>query len=437
MTGWRPSTARGIVLFAHKTAPRSAANCHQRPSLFRRMWWLTASMGVLLVLLFWGLMVIAEDQLERISLHQWLDAEATQYERNWQLYGTSGRLPNPYAFDFYQQEQAPQWLSTYQQSGFYEHQLGPEDKHFLVQHHPSGAGLYYLVFKDNADDFLDPFEEQLHHGALLTGVLLSILLMLCGYYLVRTLRQPLQELLTRIPQLAPGQAAADVSARFRELAQIEQQLLTSKQQIEGYFRREQEFNRFASHEIRTPLMVLQGSAELLAQIPAVQAQPLAQRAIQRIEQSCSDIRLLTEVFLLLGQERIDTHHIQPVDIGQRLNNLIPSLQTLFNSSGLAVHQNVNETAVVISAPPGLVDVLLTNLLKNAFIHGYQHIQIELSRQTLTICNGVSPDSHPTPGYGYGLQISARICERLGWSLEDGKDSHEFRIIVRWPEQPAH
>ncbi|MCY0966270.1 sensor histidine kinase [Parathalassolituus penaei] len=401
------------------------------------MWWLTASMGLLLVLLFWGLMVIAEDQLERISLHQWLDAEATQYERNWQLYGTSGRLPNPYAFDFYQQEQAPQWLSTYQQSGFYEHQLGPEDKHFLVQHHPSGAGLYYLVFKDNADDFLDPFEEQLHHGALLMGLLMSILLMLCGYYLVRTLRQPLQELLTRIPQLAPGQAASVVSARFQELAQIEQQLLASKQQIEGYFRREQEFNRFASHEIRTPLMVLQGSAELLAQIPAVQAQPLAQRAIQRIEQSCSDIRLLTEVFLLLGQERIDTHHIQPVDIGQRLNNLIPSLQTLFNSSGLAVHQNVNETAVVISAPPGFVDVLLTNLLKNAFIHGHQHIQIELSRQTLTICNGVSPDSHPTPGYGYGLQISARICERLGWSLDDDQDDHEFRIIVRWPEQPAH
>lgn len=56
----------------------------------------------------------------------------------------------------------PLWLKEYTTPGYYEHHLGPEDKHFLVRQHPSGKGLFYVVFKDNADDYLDEYESKLH-----------------------------------------------------------------------------------------------------------------------------------------------------------------------------------------------------------------------------------------------------------------------------------
>ncbi|MCV5246758.1 hypothetical protein OFC58_39780, partial [Escherichia coli] len=73
-------------------------------------------------------------------------------------------------------------------------------------------------------------------------------------------------------------------------------MLDNKNDIAGYFKREQEFSRFASHELRTPIMVIKGSTDILTRLPD---QPrVAQKAITRMQSACDEMRVLTEAFLL-------------------------------------------------------------------------------------------------------------------------------------------
>lgn len=404
---------------------------HKNPSFFNRLTLTTGLLSLSFISLFWLVILVAEDQMEVISLHHWLDAEARMFERDYQIRGEAADLPNHYEFDSYWSEQPmPKWLQEYRQSGFYEHHLGPEDKHFLVRPHPSGRGLFYVVFKDNADDYLDEYESKLHVFILTLGFVLLLLTVGFGLYLVRQMAVPLRNVVSKIKLMSPEQPAFSVEARFDELRAIEQALYDSKQHIAAFFQREQEFSRFAAHEIRTPLMVLQGSAELLAQL--YNEDPLAQRALARTEQACQDIALLTDTFLLLGKAHIDDSHFQQVV-------LVPLIHSQFalaqGAVGGAEPPQLRVLAEIsLRAPPSFIKVALLNLFKNALAYGDGGVWITLENQTLTVKNRCGEAN--TQGFGYGLVIVERICSRLGWHLQVRRDDSSFVVKVTFTSQAA-
>jgi signal transduction histidine kinase len=406
---------RGIVLSQTK-----------KPKLFYKLILLTGSMGAIFIMLFWLVVVISEDQLELISLHHWLESEAAMFEQDYKFYGHRDSVPNHYEFDIYFSDSyRPNWLKSYTTPGFYEHHLGPEDKHFLVRPDPSGAGLFYVVFKDDADDYLDEYESKLHLFTLSLGVLIIVLTFIYGLYQVRQIALPLQKVLGKIRLMPPDQPDFSVEAHYQELAIIEQALANSKSRIANYFRREQEFSRFAAHEIRTPLMVLQGSAEILSQLQS--EHPLTQKASQRISQACADISLLTDTFLLLGKEHIDSHHYQTLALDQLVIQQLATTQKLFGNSNLHCNLQIS-AAVEVSAPNSFVIVLLNNLLKNAFSYAATELSIALQPDSLVIRNDISADAEGS-GYGYGLVIIERICDRLHWQFSTGKTATEFRVMI--------
>lgn len=385
-------------------------------------------MGTVFILLFWLVIVIAEDQMELISLHHWLESEATMFEQDYQHYGHRFSIPNHYEFDLYfSDSKMPNWLKSYTQPGFYEHHLGPEDKHFLVRPDPSGSGLFYVVFKDDADDYLDEYESKLHLVALSLGLLITLLMFLFGLYLVRQIAAPLQKVLGKITLMAPDQPEFKVDARYHELAAIEQALLDSKLRIASYFKREQEFSRFAAHEIRTPLMVIQGSADLLAQLELTH--PLAHKASKRINHACADISLLTDTFLLLGKEHIDAHHYQQLDLTAMLSQQWQLIKNLYASDGIECRIALNH-AFLFDAPPSFVIVLINNLLKNAFSYAATQLSVSVENDILTISNDYKAE-HATSGYGYGygLVIIERICDRMQWTFNVVKTSTLFTVQI--------
>jgi len=103
---------------------------------------------------------------------------------------------------------------------------------------------------------------------------------------------------------------------------------------------------------------------------------------------------------------------------------------------------------LISANPSLLDVLLTNLIKNAFLHNTLGgtIEIKIEASTFTITNSSSlPDipkdklfhrffkqSQNKESWGLGLAIVKKICDVNGWGLlystRDG--SHTFSVKFR-------
>ncbi|MCF7718735.1 HAMP domain-containing histidine kinase [Aeromonas jandaei] len=384
------------------------------PSLRHRLIMALGGAGVVLLVLLSGLMMVAEDKMEELSLRHWLEAEVTRYSDDWLRLGATAAAPSPRQFSSYWTESGrlPRWLQPYQTLGFFEHQLGKEDKHFLVARHPSGKGMLYLVFNDDADDYLDPYEDKLHLATRLIGLALLLGCLGFGIWLVRHITGPLQRLQHRVAHLTPDQADFIPDAPWQELRDIELALLAGKQEVSAVFAREQEFSRFASHELRTPNMVIQGSAALLGKVSDLPAP--AERAVTRIRAAADEMALLTETFLLLGRkEEVERpkQQVAPL-IRQELARLAPLLQR----EALDIRLVLDEASEVDS-PLSLLAIALGNLLKNALSYAEGHIDIELSGPVLTISNPTAAAPDQILGYGCGLTIIQRICEKLGWQIE--------------------
>lgn len=403
------------------------------PSLRKRLILALGGAGLLLLLILSLLMVVAEDKMEELSLRHWLEAEVTRYNDDWLRLGHAAPAPSPRQFSSYWTEagRLPAWLKPYQTPGFFEHQLGEEDKHFLVHAHPSGQGLLYLVFNDNADDYLDPYEDRLHLVTRLIGLALLLGCIAFGIWLVRHITRPLDRLRQRVAHLTPDQVDFVPDAPWQELREIELALLAGKHEVAAVFAREQEFSRFASHELRTPNMVIQGSAALLGKVSDLPAP--AARAASRIRAASDEMALLTETFLLLGRK--EAVERPPQWVAPLIERELARLAPLLQRENLDIRLNLDEQSEV-QAPLSLLAIALGNLLKNALSYAEGHIEIALQGQVLTISNPTAAAPDQILGYGCGLTIIQRICEKLGWQietrLEDGVFSARLVMITSEP-----
>lgn len=389
----------------------------------------------LMFLLFWGLIYFAQDRLEVISLEHRLTTETKEYVKNYKRYGFRADKPDPQELDTYwSKEELPQWLQTYQQPGFFEEQLGQEDKHFLVTKHPSGQGWLYVVYQDDADDYLDEYEDRLHLITFLVGAIFLIAVIGYGMYFVRLISRPLIEIEHKIDAMAPNKPAFTVDTEYKETQSIEHTLLNNKAQIAAYFQREQEFSRFASHELRTPIMVIKGSTELLKKVPNMPA--IASKAVTRIDEAGHQMQILTEAFLLLGKEEVEPHHFSNEPLSSHIHQALETMVQYFAKQNIS-YQLQEREAGCVEAPSSFVDIVMVNLIKNAFSYSIGDIQVELERQTLTVMNHHQGNDLHNSGYGCGLAIIERICSRMAWQFETHNDGQSFVAKVVFEGQPSH
>ncbi|ARD20532.1 sensor histidine kinase [Shewanella japonica] len=404
-------------------------NNKQYPSIYRHIR-RHLSISLLVIFCFFGSTVyLAESKLEVISLHHWLDTELDRYEKEYAIYGLATKLPNTAEFDTYWTErEVPDWLAPFQQIGFNEHLLGSEDKHFIIANHPSGKGLMYIVFKKDADDFLDIYEESLHTYIIFLGLFIGLGVVIYSFYFMRLISSPLLAIEQKITLMKPNQQMSKLQTKYRETRHIEQTFINNKKDIEGFFQRETEFSRFSSHELRTPIMVIKGSTELLAKIP--NQLPVAQKAIKRVQQACEDMEILSEAFLLLGKESIEEAHFKEVQLEDAVRKQLDELQVLFLKQGLDYSLHLHQPAT-IKCPPSFVSIVINNLIKNAFSYSVADIQVSLQQRQLTITNRHQGNETYQAGYGCGLVIVERVCERMGWIFTSKDTGEEFIAFVQF------
>lgn len=393
------------------------------PSLYKHICWSFGLLTFAIFVLYWSVIYVAEEQLEVISLHHWLDTIATKYQHDYELVGMDATLPDSNEFiSYWDQQGLPEWLQSYQQIGFYEHLLGSEDKHFKIIPHPSGQGLFYIVFKDDADDYLDHYEKQLHLFMISVGVVTTLLMLLYGLYLTRAISKPFDEIQRKISMMPPGNALFSIDTAYSESREIEFALLQSKMDIAKYFQREQEFTRFSSHEMRTAIMVIKGSTELLQRIP--HESKVANKALARLEFACDDLTVLTDTFLLLGRKELSVHHFQSCVLEALLTRQLNEMDPLFNKQRMKYELVINNNITVL-APESFLVVVINNLMKNALDYSIGDIQIRLNHEMLVVSNPYDNQIGINAGYGCGLIIVERICERMKWSLNIIDDGDEF------------
>ncbi|WP_417881167.1 sensor histidine kinase [Vibrio sp.] len=397
------------------------------PSFFKKIRLTFIVLTSVMFLLFGGLIYFAQDRLEMISLEHRLTTETQEYLKNYRRYGFKAAQPDPQELDTYwSKEEHPDWLEPYQTPGFFEVQLGPEDKHFLVTKHPSGSGWLYVVFQDDADDYLDEYEDNLHLITFLVGAVFLMAVMAYGLYFVRLFSRPLIQIESKIDSMAPDKPDFVVDTPYKETRSIEYTLLDNKAKIASYFQREQEFSRFASHELRTPIMVIKGSTELLRKVPDMPR--VATKAVNRIEYAGNQMQILTEAFLLLGKEDIEAHHISREPLSEHIYTVLENMSEYFSTQD-ATYQFKEVNPGTIDAPSSFIDIVMTNLLKNAFSYSIGDIVVELTDKSLIITNQHDGNDMHNSGYGCGLVIIERVCNRMNWQFNTENNGKLFKARV--------
>ncbi|MDZ7922891.1 MAG: HAMP domain-containing sensor histidine kinase [Marinagarivorans sp.] len=225
------------------------------------------------------------------------------------------------------------------------------------------------------------------------------------------------------------------SSRFGddEVGVLAETIEKTLERISAFVERERYFTSSASHELRTPITVITGALELLEQSDLSAADV---KVVDRVRRATLDMKTTIEMFLCLARETDDGLYDEQFLVMPLVRKAIDQQSNLL--SGKCLDVDVDELAKPsVHGHPQAFSIAVNNLVRNAFEHtldGQGPVTICIKEHELLVTNHVSADEQHTPteaqshGYGLGLGIVQRLCERNGWSFSLHAD--ETRVVAR-------
>ena len=307
---------------------------------------------------------------------------------------------------------------------------------FVSQQSDDLGPRLYLVF----------FSEDVSQLAFYFGILpLSLALLLVYGFSFLTYRlshraiSPIVKLADYLQEFRFGsynQPAVDLGD-LRALANLEVDVMIDSidsfaERLDTFIERERIFTRDASHELRTPIAVFKGSLDLLQRKSDRSEDDV--KAFARMRRTVGDMEGLIETLLLLarGEEVERIHEIRC------LNELIPGyveqLAPMAAERGLDL--SIDEQAQLwVKAPSRVIQIILTNLLRNAINYTQQgSVVVRIRKNTISVIDtgiGMSPEElqhafepfyrgersrASSMGHGLGLSIVRRLVHQFDWLI---------------------
>lgn len=211
------------------------------------------------------------------------------------------------------------------------------------------------------------------------------------------------------------------------------------ERISAFVARERYFTNSASHELRTPITVITGALELLEQSDLSAADV---KVVDRVRRATLDMKTTIEMFLCLARETDDGLYDEQFLVMPLVSQAIEQQRHLL--SGKLVDVEIDQLAKPkVCGHPQAFSIAVNNLVRNAFeqtFAGQGPITILIKEHELLVTNQVSSeaDGRHTPteassfhGYGLGLGIVQRLCERNGWSFSLHADEARVAARLSW------
>ncbi len=391
--------------------------------------------------------------VENVLVKEALNGEAEHFWENYKN-DPSFPLPNTNNLHGYMAQQSsygsvPEWLRDIP-LGFHRGQQQDSDRNPVVFVSDHGADRLFLVF-----DEVQVSSLAFYFGiAPLTAVLLLIyLLTWIGYVLSRRAVSTVVQLSEAVrnydfnsPEFEKFRPESFGDTTDSEVATLVNAFNQFILRMEAFIQRERNFTRNASHELRTPLAVLKANLELLQRFDDPEKR---ERTVERMARTVKDMEALVETLLILARETESKLSWSSVV----LNDLLPEIldqvvralpndkiQTATSGKGL----------LEIEAPERVLAIVFTNLIRNAMTYteagsvtvlidhrgvsikdtGCGMSESELDRMFEPFYRG---HDRSNEGYGLGLAIVRRLCDRFGWQLHaDSELGAGTEIRVEFP-----
>jgi signal transduction histidine kinase len=283
---------------------------------------------------------------------------------------------------------------------------------------------------------------------LITGIVgsLGALGFVLGVFVMRRAVAPVVQLANVVADidlehLSAGDHKRIESARFGddEVGVLAGTIEKTLERISAFIARERYFTSSASHELRTPITVITGALELLEQSDLSQADV---KLVDRVRRATLDMKTTIEMFLCLARETDDGLYDEQFFVMPMVSRAIDQQRYLLR--GKLVDIDINEVAKPsVHGHPQAFSIAVNNLVRNAFEHtrdGQGPITILVKEHELLITNQLSSDSDgrhtstealSSQGYGLGLGIVQRLCERNGWTFSLLVDEARVAARLSW------
>jgi signal transduction histidine kinase len=385
----------------------------------------------------WGFAFYAAIRLseDRVLAHQ-LRHAAEHYPSlasNLRGYDEVGGLP----------ESLRAWAQTDPDEGLYE--FTDEELHVAVVPADNGQRRAFVVFDVAGIEAAS--SEDWWLLLVITGVVgtLGVLGFGLGVVVMRRAVAPVAQLAKAVADIDVEHLSAEDHRRIQsgqfgddEVGLLAGTIEKTLERIGAFVERERYFTGSASHELRTPITVITGAIELLQQsdLSATDA-----KAVDRVRRATLDMKATIEMFLCLARETDDGLYDEHFLVRPLVSQAIDQHRYLLN--GKFVDVEIHDVASPrVRGHPQAFSIAVSNLVRNAFeqtLDGQGPIMIRIEERELFVTNQVSSDADArhapieasSHGYGLGLGIVQRLCERNGWSFSLSADESHVAARLSW------
>ena len=275
-------------------------------------------------------------------------------------------------------------------------------------------------------------------------VLLLTILIVCIWIFHRSMK-PLYNLLRWLDAYRIGRPNRPLKneTQITEFRKLNEAAIRNAERSEHIFEQQKQFIGNASHEMQTPLAICRNRLEMLMEDDSLSEAQLEE--LIKTHQTLEHITKLNKSLLLLS--KIDNGQFsdtRTVEFNSMLKRYIEDYKEVYGYREIEL--TLDEQGIFrAEMNESLAVALITNLLKNAFVHNVDggHIRIEITGHSMTFRNSGSgrpldathiferfyQGSKKEGSTGLGLAIADSICKLQHLTLRYyfEKDEHCFEL----------
>ena len=303
---------------------------------------------------------------------------------------------------------------------------------------------YELTVSTPTIEKQDLQEAILNWMLLLYFSLLLLILLVNTWVYYRSMR-PLYVLLKWMDQYTIGksQSPPDLQTNITEFRKLNEAAIQTHRRNQAIYEQQKQFIGNASHEMQTPLAICQNRLEMLMDDDALNETQLEE--LIKTHQTLEHISKLNKSLLLLS--KIDNGQFtetKELELNSILKDYLDDYKEVYAYRNIRT-EVAEKGTFRIRMNESLAIVLVTNLLKNSFVHNVEggHIQIEVTSQHFVFRNtGINQPldekriferfyqgDKKEGSTGLGLAIVDSICRLqhigLKYYFKDGEHSFEI------------
>jgi len=317
--------------------------------------------------------------------------------------------------------EAVRWLSP----GM--HNVSIEAHHYRALVAEREGASYFMLFD---------IDTQLQHEAEFAGILIGFTLFMTlasaggGFWLAIRIVAPVTQLAELVASAEPGILHLPLNKLVRndEVGELARAFEHYVQRLGEFVEREKYFTGDVSHELRTPLAVIMGAVEVLEQDASVSGKQ--RERLVRIKRAVQDMIEMTRALLLMSREHLASADESLCHVATIVKVAVEKHRHLIAERPVELMLDLQEEPS-LQVEQALLEIVVSNLLRNAIFHTQAGtIRLILNKGSLVVIDtavGMDSDERArvlerhykgrqSAGFGVGLSLVKRICERYGWHI---------------------